>query len=91
VDLSDRFTEDMRAAHLRVPLQTCVYEGKYYGVPWMTDAGLLYYRKDLLEQSGFSEPPRTWDELKEMAQKAKRDSGTRDGFVFQGASTRAEY
>jgi multiple sugar transport system substrate-binding protein len=84
VDVSDRFTEDMRAAHLRVPLQTCVYEGKYYGVPWMTDAGLLYYRKDLLEQSGFSGPPGTWDELKEMAQKVKRDSGTRDGFVFQG-------
>ncbi len=84
VDLSDRFTEDMRAAHLRVPLQTCVYEGKFYGVPWMTDAGLLYYRKDLLEQSGFSGPPATWDELKEMAQKVKRDSGTRDGLVFQG-------
>ena len=57
VDLSDRFTEDMRAAHLEVPLQTCVYDAKVYGVPWMTDAGLLYYRKDLLEQSGFSEPP----------------------------------
>jgi multiple sugar transport system substrate-binding protein len=85
VDLSDRFTEDMRAAHLEVPLQTCAYEGKFYGVPWMTDAGLLYYRKDLLEQSGFSEAPRTWDELKEMAQKVKRDSGTRDGLVFQGA------
>ena len=47
---------------------------------------MLYYRKDLLEQSGFSEPPKTWEELKEMAEKVVQDSGTRYGFVFQGAN-----
>jgi multiple sugar transport system substrate-binding protein len=37
------------------------HEGRVYGVPWFTDAGLLYYRQDLLEEAGFSEPPTTWD------------------------------
>ena len=60
-------------------------EGAVYGVPWFTDAGMLYYRKDLLEESGFSKPPETWDELKEQARKVQRDSGTQYGFVFQGA------
>jgi multiple sugar transport system substrate-binding protein len=54
-------------------------------VPWFTDAGMLYYRKDLLEGNGFSEPPKTWEELKEQAIKVTWDSGTEDGFVFQGA------
>ena len=46
---------------------------------------MLYYRKDLLEKSGYSEPPKTWDELKEMASKVMKDQGTKYGFVFQGA------
>ena len=84
-DLSDRFTEEMRADFLPGSVEAIIYEGKAYGVPWFTDTGLLYYRKDLLEKSGFSGPPATWDELKEMALKAKKDSGTEFGFVFQGA------
>jgi multiple sugar transport system substrate-binding protein len=57
-----------------------------WGVPWYTDAGLLYYRSDLLEEAGFSEPPTMWDEMKEMARKtAQEDTGTSFGFILQGA------
>ncbi|QYJ15130.1 putative ABC transporter-binding protein [Rubrobacter xylanophilus DSM 9941] len=84
-DLSDRFPESERRKFLDGPIEANTYEGKIYGVPWFTDAGMLYYRRDLLQKSGFSEPPKTWEELKEMALRVKQDSGTRDGFVFQGA------
>ena len=84
-DLSDRFTEDLRGSHLPATISSNTYKGGVYGVPWFTDAGMLYYRKDLLEKSGFSEAPKTWDELKEQAEKVQRDSGPRYGFVFQGA------
>lgn len=84
-DLSDRFTEEERRAFLPAPVESCTYDGGVYGVPWFTDAGMLYYREDLLEKSGFSEPPKTWEELKEQAQKVTRDSDVEDGFVFQGA------
>jgi len=85
LDLSDRFTEDMQNSYLAGPLGAVQYEGKTWGVPWFTDAGMFYYRKDLLEKSGFSEPPRTWEEMKDMTEKVRRVSGTRYGFVFQGA------
>ena len=86
VDLSDRFTDQMKADHLDGPLQPITYEDKTYGVPWFTDAGMFYYRKDLLEESGFSQPPKTWDEMKEMVAKIRADSGEEyDGYVFQGA------
>jgi multiple sugar transport system substrate-binding protein len=84
-DLSDRFSEEERGKFLPAPIEANTYEGRIYGVPWYTDAGMLYYRQDLLEQSGFSEPPGTWDELKEQAEKVQQDSGTKYGFVFQGA------
>ena len=86
LDLSDRFPESEQKKFLEGPINSNVYEGKIYGVPWFTDAGMLYYRRDLLEESGFSEAPKTWDELKEMALKTKQDSGTKFGFVFQGAN-----
>jgi multiple sugar transport system substrate-binding protein len=83
LDLSDQFTDT--GAFLPGPMQANTYDGKVWGVPWYTDAGLLYYRKDLLEQSGFSGPPATWEELKQMALKTVQDSGTKFGFVFQGS------
>ena len=48
-------------------------EDGIFGVPWYTDAGLLYYRRDLLEKAGFSDPPKTWEELAEQAFKIGAD------------------
>jgi multiple sugar transport system substrate-binding protein len=40
--------------------------GKLYGVPWYVDTRLLFYRRDLLQQAGFSAPPGSWGEWKQM-------------------------
>src|SRR5215212_4698860 len=58
-----------RSRFPNVPIQSLTYRGGIYGVPWGMDAGMLYCRKDLLEQSGFSGPRKTWEELKEMTGK----------------------
>jgi multiple sugar transport system substrate-binding protein len=85
-DLSDRFTESQRKEFLPGSVEAITYEGKTFGMPWFTDTGLLYYRKDLLQQSGFDGPPKTWDELKQMTRKVREDAGLKYGFVFQGAA-----
>lgn len=60
------------------------------GLPWYTDAGLLYYRSDLLEKYGFEAPPTTWQELTDMATTIKDgEVGANSafaGFTFQGAA-----
>jgi multiple sugar transport system substrate-binding protein len=85
-DLSDRFTESQRKEFLPGSVEAITYEGKTFGMPWFTDTGLLYYRKDLLQESGFDGPPKTWDELKQMTLKVREDAGLEYGFVFQGAA-----
>jgi trehalose/maltose transport system substrate-binding protein len=63
---------------------------KLVGMPWFTDAPVLYYRKDLLEKYG--EPvPETWEQLtvtSEKIQKAEREAGNDKfwGYVWQGRS-----
>lgn len=37
-----------------------------FGIPWYVDTRLLYYRRDLLRQAGFEEPPQTWLQWSEM-------------------------
>lgn len=65
-------------------------DGKVVSLPWFTDAGLLYYRTDLLEQYGFSEAPMTWTELEEMAQTIldgeSANNSAFTGFTFQAAA-----
>ena len=60
-------------------------DGKLYALPWFVDAGVLYYRSDLLQKYGF-EPPETFEQLLEMS----REILTRErnpqlmGFLWQG-------
>src|SRR5918998_2358086 len=82
-DVSDRFADNDE--FLPGPMEAMRFEDGIYGVPWYTDAGLLYYRKDLLEKAGFTGPPKTWEELMEQAKKTQQDEGLPFGFVFQGA------
>jgi multiple sugar transport system substrate-binding protein len=85
VDFSDRMPESEQKKYLPGPIESLTYDGKIWGVPWYTDAGMLYYRRDLLEQSGISAPPKTWEELKEMGDQVSQETGTKYGFVFQGS------
>jgi multiple sugar transport system substrate-binding protein len=84
-DFSDRMPESEQEKYLSGPIASLTYDGKIWGVPWYTDAGMLYYRRDLLEESGISAPPKTWTEFKEMAQQVSQETGTKYGFVFQGS------
>lgn len=69
---------------LEAAIASCSFRNRLWGTPWFSDAGLLYYRSDLLEEAGFSEPPRTWEELSEMAGEVQSNNDIRFGFVFQG-------
>lgn len=67
------------------PIEAATFEGRLYALPWYIDAGVLYYRRDLLDRHGLG-PPRTWPELvraAELVLEAERNSKL-VGFVWQG-------
>lgn len=57
--------------YLASAAQTGTYRNHLYAMPWKTDAGLLYYRTDLLKKAGIGAPPKTWAELKADCAKVK--------------------
>jgi multiple sugar transport system substrate-binding protein len=48
--------------------------GRLYGVPWYVDTRLVFYRRDLLSDAGFSAPPRSWDQWTQMLAAIARQS-----------------
>ncbi|MBB3020605.1 trehalose/maltose transport system substrate-binding protein [Microvirga lupini] len=74
--------------HLPAMVETSRVNGKLMAMPWFADAGLLYYRQDLLDK--YKRPvPQTWADLTEtarMIQDGERKDGRGDfwGYVWQG-------
>ncbi|WP_136253255.1 ABC transporter substrate-binding protein [Halomonas niordiana] len=88
VDLSEYLPADATEGFFPALVDNNTVEGRLVAMPWFTDAGLLYYRKDLLEKYGH-EVPETWRELTEIAteiQADEREAGNDDfwGYSFQG-------
>lgn len=67
-------TEDGPNDFLPSSLRSVSYQGQLWGVPFIADAGLLYYRKDLLV--GVGDPvPSTWQQMLDTADRVKQKYG----------------
>lgn len=88
IDLRPHVDNRLLEAHFPAIIRNNTVQGRLVALPWFLDAGLLYYRRDLLEKYG--EPvPTTWAALTRTAariQKAERPAGNKGmwGFVWQG-------
>ncbi|MFO1070457.1 MAG: ABC transporter substrate-binding protein [Geminicoccaceae bacterium] len=87
LDLTGKIPADQIGAHFKAIVENNTVNGQLVAVPWFTDAGVLYYRKDLLEKYG-KQPPQTWAELAAIAkeiQDGERAAGNDKmwGFVYQ--------
>ncbi|WP_217207616.1 ABC transporter substrate-binding protein [Streptomyces sp. AC550_RSS872] len=74
----DRFPLD---TFLPPVVDTATYDRQLYAVPYVTNAGLLLYRKDILAKEGV-DPPRTWAELERAARAIAPKYGL-DGYAGQ--------
>jgi trehalose/maltose transport system substrate-binding protein len=88
VDLGKAVPKDVISQHFPAIIQANTVDGKLVGLPAFTDAGILYYRKDLLEKYQ-QKVPTTWQELTQTAKvvmDGERKAGNSNmwGYVFQG-------
>jgi multiple sugar transport system substrate-binding protein len=58
---------------LKPAIDTGRFEDKLWAIPYDTNGGLLFYRKDILDKAG-KEPPKTFDELAALCPVAKQNN-----------------
>ncbi|MET9893813.1 extracellular solute-binding protein [Streptomyces sp. NPDC006465] len=68
-------------------IEQAKFDGKTYGVPFVTDTLALVYNKALYKKAGITEAPKTWADLKTAAATIKKKTGV-DGYW---GSTQAYY
>lgn len=64
------------------------YKGKNYALPYFSDLGFLYYRKDIVSQEDaakLASGDYTYADLLAMAEKYAGKGGTKQGYVYQSS------
>jgi multiple sugar transport system substrate-binding protein len=82
-DISDRLTPEAAQEYLAEEIAGGKYENKLYRLPFRSDAGMLYYRQDLLEQAGY-QPPETFTQLLTISQDLQQQGLVDWGYAWQG-------
>ena len=80
--LDEYFNAEVMKEYFPGVVQACTWQGKLTALPWFIDSGMLYYRKDLLDELG-AKSPETWSELVESAKKLTGSGKAKFGFLWQ--------
>jgi multiple sugar transport system substrate-binding protein len=79
----DDFVESFRA--------TTEFEGSMYALPFDGESTGLFYRTDLFEAAGITEPPKTWEEFEAIAQKLTQPDKKQYGTILFSPSPESAY
>jgi trehalose/maltose transport system substrate-binding protein len=83
LDLNQFAAPDKLDGYFQTLIVNNTVDGKLVAVPWFVDAGLLYYRKDLLDKYQLK-VPETWADLEAAAKKVMAGESGIEGYVWQG-------
>ncbi len=72
LDVTSRITPDMKSGIFPASWNGVTRNGKVYGMPWLMDVKYFMYNKDMLQKAGFTDPPKTWEELVAQAKVIKQ-------------------
>ncbi|WP_293126467.1 ABC transporter substrate-binding protein [Microcoleus sp. bin38.metabat.b11b12b14.051] len=82
-DLTDRIGPKQLAKFIPGNVEGGRYRGKLYRIPHASDAGMLYYRKDILKQAGIP-APKTFEEMVKISQNLQQQGKATWGYLWQG-------
>jgi trehalose/maltose transport system substrate-binding protein len=83
LDLNQFIEPGKQDGYFQTLIANNTVDGKLVAVPWFVDAGMLYYRKDLLDKYGLK-APETWADLETAAKQVMAGEKGIEGYVWQG-------
>lgn len=63
-------------------LMTNILDSTLFGLPWYVDTRVVYYRKDILQQAGYDEFPKTWKEVLQASETIKKQAKTKNKICY---------
>lgn len=78
------YPEDVRRQHLPALIDNNTVGQRLVALPFYVNAGVLFYRADLLKAYGYSGPPATWNDLDRMALRIQQGERKKTGKPFWG-------
>jgi multiple sugar transport system substrate-binding protein len=72
LDTTSKVTPEMKSGIFPAAWNGVTRNGKVYGMPWLMDVKYFMYNKDILQQAGFTAPPKTWEEMVDQAKVIKQ-------------------
>lgn len=99
-DLTKEFTkQDLEHDFLNSEVQAGYFDDRLYRIPFRTDGGVLFYRRDLLENLYEDKydreplddevPPQTFEALLTLSRQLKQAGKVQYGYLWQGRKTEA--
>ncbi|MEG4809738.1 ABC transporter substrate-binding protein [Microcoleus sp. F8-D3] len=82
-DLTDKISPKQLSKFIQGNVEGGRYRGKLYRIPHASDAGMLYYRKDILEQAKIP-APKTFEEMVKISQNLQKQGKATWGYLWQG-------
>ena len=70
---------------MKANLDSTMYKGAYYGVPWFAETRALYYNKKMFADAGVV-PPTTYDELYAVSDKIVKKFGNGSAIAIAGTN-----
>lgn len=82
-DLTEQVSPAELTAFSKADVEGGRYQDRLYRMPIRSDAGVLYYRKDLLDQAGL-QPPKTFEDIIRISKTLQQQKAARWGYLWQG-------
>lgn len=88
-DVTNRITDDMKKNVFASAWDVVTVDNKTYGLPWLLDQKYFFYNEKILKEAGFTEPPKTWEELIDQAKVIKEKGLVEYPLVWSWAQAEA--
>jgi putative chitobiose transport system substrate-binding protein len=75
LDLDTKITPEIRNQYLPNIWLASSLNKKSFGIPWYLTTNVTIYNRELLNQAGVTQPPVTYDDLAQVAEKVKQKTG----------------
>ncbi len=75
VNMYEEATEEQLSIYSQARLEANNIEGGLYGLPWYISIPTTMYNTEIFAEAGYDAPPKTFDEMLDMAQTVKEKTG----------------